>query len=98
VDGLRLGFWREDFIKEVQIDPGIRELTVYCEYTGFPLCGYIETNLTATLLAGHAYQLQCERTGRYPTLWVEDAATKEPASEKKQVKAHVYVPMGSPVP
>jgi len=94
VDGRRLGYWQEQSVKPVLIEPGTRLLTVHGEYVGLPLSGQGDAELKAILQAGHAYQLQVERNGRLLTFWVEDVATHEAVSDRQTTKASVYIPFG----
>lgn len=94
VDGARLSFWQKSFTDSLLIDPGTRLLTVRCEYSGFPWSGKGCAELKATLQAGHAYTIRCERQKRILTFWAEDTATLEAASARQTTTASASIHLG----
>jgi hypothetical protein len=97
IDGLKTKNSDRQSNFSVLVDPGEHVLTVvssYSESFGFPArCWRGSTQFNVTLRAGDVYHLCCEMRDQDKqfTLWIEDANTHKPITEKQMVdtKSHL---------
>jgi hypothetical protein len=86
VDGVGLSKWVQDG-RAGRVDAGLRTLSVAGTYVG--AFGKMDTGraeISATLEAGHSYQVKAERSDNQMTLWLEDLGTATLVSERKTVE------------
>jgi len=67
--------WWTDWTKPILIDPGDRVMRVQCQFATDWNHDSVTVDLTASLQAGHAYQLRCGIEDNAVAFWVEDMET-----------------------
>ncbi len=76
VDGIKTKTsWWADWTQPILIDPGDRVMKVECRFPVDSAPASITVDLTASLQAGHTYQLRCGIEDDTVTFWVEDMET-----------------------